>query len=107
MDSQVANGEPANAAIKESTAILLDVRRIMPYERNPRHGENPEYDRIKVSIRANGLDQPLVITQRPGTTDYIVHLGGNTRLLILKELYEETGDDRFSQVQCIFKPWHR
>ncbi|MET0063943.1 MAG: ParB family protein [Candidatus Thiodiazotropha endolucinida] len=107
MDSQVANGEPAKEAINESAAILLDVRCIKPYERNPRRGENPEYDRIKASIRANGLDQPLVITQRPGTSDYIVHSGGNTRLLILKELYEETGDNRFSQVQCIFKPWNR
>ncbi|MES9972329.1 MAG: ParB family protein, partial [Candidatus Thiodiazotropha sp.] len=107
MDSQVANGEPAKEAIKESAALLLDVLCIKPYERNPRHGENPEYDRIKASIRANGLDQPLIITQRPGTADYIVHSGGNTRLLILKELYEVTGDDRFSQVQCLFKPWNR
>ncbi|MEW8232485.1 MAG: ParB family protein [Candidatus Thiodiazotropha endolucinida] len=107
MASQAAKGKPAKAAIKESEAILLDIHCIKPYERNPRQCENPEYDRIKVSIRANGLDQPLVVTQRPGTTDYIVHSGGNTRLLILKELYEETGDDRFTHVQCLFKPWNR
>lgn len=107
MASRVVNGEPAKMAIEESDAILLDVRCIKPYERNPRHSENPEYDRIKASIRANGLDQPLVVTQRPDTTDYIVHSGGNTRLLILKELYEETGDDRFSHVHCLFKPWNR
>lgn len=96
-----------HTAANEVGAVVLDVRCIKPYERNPRHSENPEYDRIKASIRANGLDQPLVITQRPGTTDYIVHSGGNTRLLILKELFEETGDDRFSHVQCVFKPWNR
>ncbi|MEW8147897.1 MAG: ParB family protein, partial [Candidatus Thiodiazotropha endolucinida] len=107
MASQVAKGEPAKAAIKESDAILLDIRCIKPYDRNPRQCENPEYDRIKASIRANGLDQPLVVTQRPGTTDYIVRSGGNTRLLILKELYEETGDDQFAHVQCLFKPWNR
>ena len=85
--------------------ILLQIGQIQPYEHNPRHGQNPEYDRIKDSIRSHGLDQALVITQRPGATNYIVHSGGNTRLLVLKELYEETGDNQFSQVQCLFKPW--
>ncbi len=107
MASHVAKDKLARVTIDESDMMLLDVRSIKSYERNPRHCENPEYDRIKVSIRANGLDQPLVITQRPGTTDYIVHSGGNTRLLILKQLFEETGEERFSQVQCVFKSWNR
>ena len=85
----------------------MSIAKIHPYDRNPRQGRNPEYDRIKASIRAKGLDQPLVITQRPDSSDYIVHAGGNTRLLILKELYEETGEERFSRVPCLFKPWHR
>lgn len=94
-------------AVDEAKAIVLEVHCIKPYERNPRRSENPEYDRIKASIRANGLDQPLVITQRPGSTDYIVHSGGNTRLHVLKDLYEETGDDWFSRIQCLLKPWNR
>ena len=88
-------------------ALVLDVGCIKPYERNPRRSENPEYDRIRDSIRSNGLDQPLVITQRPGAEDYIVHAGGNTRLLILKELFDETGDSRFSRIPCLFRPWNR
>ena len=88
-----------------ATAMLLQIDQIQPYEHNPRHGQNPEYDRIKDSIRSNGLDQALVITQRPEATNYIVHSGGNTRLIVLKKLYEETGDSQFSQVQCLFKPW--
>lgn len=96
-----------HSADDEAGAVVLDVRCIKPYERNPRRCENPEYDRIKASIRASGIDQPLVITQRPGSSDYIVHSGGNTRLLVLKDLYEETGDARFSRVQCLFKPWNR
>jgi len=68
--------------------MMVVLERIHPYERNPRQGNNPEYDRIKASIRATGLDQPLTITQRPGATDYIVHSGGNTRLRVLKSLYE-------------------
>jgi len=86
--------------------MMVVLERIHPYERNPRQGNNPEYDRIKASIRATGLDQPLTITQRPGATDYIVHSGGNTRLRVLKSLYEETGDDRYATVTCLFKPWH-
>lgn len=85
--------------------VLLDVRRIKPYERNPRRSENTEYDRIKASIRADGMDQPLVVTCRPGETDYVVGAGGNTRLHILQALYQETGDERFQWVDCLFKPW--
>ncbi|MDX2477224.1 MAG: ParB N-terminal domain-containing protein [Gammaproteobacteria bacterium] len=85
--------------------IVLSIDSIKPYERNPRRSENPEYDRIKESIRVTGLDQPLVVTQPPESTDYIVHSGGNTRLLALKYLYEETGDIRFGEIHCLFKPW--
>jgi len=87
--------------------VEIDIARIQPYEHNPRHSPNPEYDRIRDSIRNNGLDQPLVITQRPGATDYIVHAGGNTRLLILKALFKETGESRYAQVPCLFRPWRR
>ena len=88
-------------------SLTIAIANIQPYERNPRQGRNPEYDRIKDSIRSQGLDQPLVITRRPGSTDYIVFAGGNTRLLVLKELYEETGEDRFAQVPCVFRLWQR
>lgn len=84
---------------------LIDISRIQPYEHNPRHGRNPEYDRIRDSIRNAGLDQPLVVTQRPDATDFIVHAGGNTRLIILKELFTETGDPRFAAVPCLLKAW--
>ncbi len=91
----------------DAEAMVLDVGCINSYERNPRRSENPEYDRIKDSIRGNGLDQPLVITQRPQAIDYILHAGGNTRLRILKELYAETGDTQFARVPCLFRSWNR
>ena len=84
---------------------VMDISRIHSYERNPRRSDNPEYDRIKSSIRNNGLDQPLVITRRPEATDYIVRAGGNTRLRILKELYAETSDPCFARVPCVLTPW--
>lgn len=83
----------------------VDVTHIHHYSRNPRRQQNPEYDRIKASIRAEGLDQPLVLSQEPGASDYVLHSGGNTRLRILKDLFEETGDDRFRWVDCVIKPW--
>lgn len=83
----------------------VDITCVHHYSRNPRRQQNPEYERIKASIRAEGLDQPLVVSQEPGATDYVIHSGGNTRLRILTELLEETGDERFRTVDCIFKPW--
>lgn len=87
--------------------VVLDVSRIRPYEHNPRRVPNPEYARIKASIRADGLDQSLIVTQRPGETDYIAHAGGNTRLQILKELFDETGEQRFAEIPCVIRPWTR
>lgn len=87
--------------------VVLDASLIHPYEHNPRRAPNTEFDRIKASIRADGLGQPLVVTQRPDEADYIVHAGGNTRLRVLKELFEETGDRRFAAVPCVIRPWTR
>ena len=96
--------QPAKATTSPAPQ-MIDISRIQPYEHNPRHGRNPEYDRIRDSIRNTGLDQPLVVTQRPDATDFIVHAGGNTRLIILKELFAETGDQRFAAVPCLLKAW--
>jgi len=102
VNSLVSQQGEANTS---STPQMIDISRIQPYEHNPRHGRNPEYDRIRDSIRNTGLDQPLVVTQRPDATDLIVHAGGNTRLIILKELFAETGDPRFAAVPCLVKAW--
>ncbi|MCP4042516.1 MAG: ParB N-terminal domain-containing protein, partial [Gammaproteobacteria bacterium] len=83
MDEGAPGENITRTDLNPSTLIEVSITQIHPYERNPRQGRNPEYDRIKASIRTSGLDQPLVITQRPGSTDYIVHSGSNTRLLVL------------------------
>jgi len=49
-----------------TTAMLLGIDQIDTYERNPRQERNPLHDEIKDSIRHQGLQQPLVITRRPG-----------------------------------------
>ena len=83
----------------------VEVSRIHHYARNPRRQPNPEYARIKASIQAEGLDQPLVLSQKPGESEYVLHSGGNTRLKILKELWEETGEERFRWVDCVVRTW--
>ena len=87
--------------------VTLDVAAIRPYEHNPRRATNEQYNRIKASIRVDGLGQPLVVTRRPGETDYVMHAGGNTRLRILSELFAQTGERRFGTVACVVRPWTR
>ena len=107
--SPISLSAPSAAIIQSDkpTQLRLEVTCIKTYDRNPRRGDNPEYDRIKASICSNGMDQPLVITCRPGQTDYVIGAGGNTRLHILQTLYQETGDERFRWVDCLFKPWNQ
>lgn len=96
---------PQDAASGNAHLIRLEVTQLRAYDRNPRRCPNSEYARIKASIRAQGLDQPLVVTRRPGETDYMLLAGGNTRLRAMLALYEETGDEAFRYLDCLFKPW--
>jgi ParB family protein of integrating conjugative element (PFGI_1 class) len=88
-----------------STLIVVDLDRIDLYDLNPRRQDNAVYERLRESIRINGLDNPIPITRRPGAERYIVAAGGNTRLKALRELYQQTGEAKFAQVNCIFKPF--
>ncbi len=63
---QEQDGAPEDARL-----IRLEVTQLRAYDRNPRRCPNNEYERIKASIRAQGLDQPLLVTCRPGETDYM------------------------------------
>lgn len=87
------------------TPMLVTLEQLRPYEHNPRFIRNPLYDDIKASIRERGLDQPPPITRRPGETYFIIRNGGNTRLSILGELWQETRDERFFRIHCLFRPW--
>ncbi|MGN2436518.1 ParB family protein [Pseudomonas syringae] len=87
------------------TPMLITLEQLRPYEHNPRFIRNPVYDDIKASIRERGLDQPPPITRRPGETYFIIRNGGNTRLAILGELWQETRDERFFRIHCLFRPW--
>jgi len=102
-----SNSTDRNAGGGCTDTRRVAVTRIQCYEGNPRRGRNPEYDRIKASILVSGLDQTLVITRRPGEENYIVQAGGNTRLEILKELFEASGDEQFHWLDCRFVEWEQ
>src|SRR5690606_34147686 len=90
-------GKDKNEPLKPSdpiapTPMLLTVDQIDLYDKNPRLRENPSYRDLKESIRAAGeFTGTLDITRRPGNERYMIEAGGNTRLMILKELHEELG----------------
>jgi len=88
------------------TPMVLTLQQIKLYDRNPRRERNPLFDDIKDSIRnQGGLNNPLTVTRRPGEEIYMVESGGNTRLQILNELFEETGDEVFNQLHVLYRPW--
>lgn len=87
------------------TPMVVTLEQLRPYELNPRVVRNPLYDDIKASIRERGLDQPPAITRRPDEPHFIIRNGGNTRLSILGELWQETREERFFRIHCLFRPW--
>lgn len=101
-----AGGTPqALADPAGETPMRITLEQLRPYEHNPRLIRNPQYEALKASIRTRGLDQPPPITRRPGDTHFIIRNGGNTRLAILNELWQETRDERFFHIHCLFRPW--
>ncbi|MCO6550368.1 MAG: ParB N-terminal domain-containing protein [Gilliamella sp.] len=85
--------------------MRVNLDELRPSQVLPRLKKNESYEDIKESIRKKGLDHAPAITKIPGEEGYVISDGGNTRLQILKELYEETGDKRFYTINCIFRPW--
>ncbi|MDE1491943.1 ParB family protein [Xenorhabdus bovienii] len=104
-------GRQAAATLSEQPPVsempmVLTLDQLRPNPDNPRTGRNPRYEDIKISIKVRGLDTVPKVTRDPqGDEHYIFSDGGNTRYQILSELWQETGDERFYRVHCLFKPW--
>lgn len=94
---------PPDPAVPTRVRVTLD--NLIPYAGNPRTVRNPEFDDIKLSIQNRGLDHAPNVTRPSPDQPYMIKDGGNTRLQILRELYEETGDRRFFEIDCMFLPW--
>jgi ParB family protein of integrating conjugative element (PFGI_1 class) len=96
---------PKSVLENEKRLIRLNVNDIDPYGKNPRTEVNPEYEAIKESIRAKGLETILTVTKRPGDAKYTLSKGGKTRLTIIKELAAEPGGDKWQYQECLFEPF--
>ena len=96
----VVTSDPAVA-----TRVTVTIEELIAYDKNPRQTRNPKYEEIKESIRHRGLDHAPNITRRSADEPYMIKDGGNTRLEILHELYQETGDEKFYRIDCMFHPW--
>ncbi|PSS58894.1 ParB family protein [Pseudomonas sp. BBP2017] len=99
------HGREITAAPIGDTPMVVSLEQLHPYELNPRLVRNPLYNELKASIRERGLDQPPAITRRPDEPHFIIRNGGNTRLSILGELWQETREERFFRIHCLFRPW--
>lgn len=92
--------------------IDLDINVIEVSHMNPRQTRGEHYDSTKESIRNIGLLQMLTVTKVPGQNHFSLYNGGNTRLTILKELYQEylaAGEDDKAEAirmqQCRYVPY--
>lgn len=94
-------------AAERSDQQLIDVTidQITTYENNTRLTVNPKKTEIKIAIAQQGITSPFSVTRRPGHSKYTIAKGGNTRLEVLRELYQETGDDQFHRIKCYFTPF--
>ena len=105
LQARATEVKPKLAAPAAAMTVKVKIDDIQPYDQNPRRAENEKYEEIRDSIRDIGLQQQISITKRPTDEHYIVRSGGNTRLKALKELYAETGEERFGQIECRFVPY--
>lgn len=94
---------PPDPVVK--TRVRVNIDNTVPFYRNPRKTRNPLYDEIKESIRNKYLETPPVVTRKNPSDPYMIMKGGNTRLSILRELWEETNDINFYEIDCDFVPW--
>ncbi len=83
----------------------IPVNQIDQYSFNPRKVDNNLFKEIKQSIQEIGLQQMFSVVRNPDTKRYILNKGGNTRLKVIKQLFQETKEDRFGAIQCVVEPW--
>jgi len=88
-------------------SINLRVEDVLTYEYNPRTNRNEKYDEIKASILATGLQQAVYVTKRPGSSQWMIAQGGNTRLLILQDLARTTGNPKWIHHDFLIRPYSK
>src|SRR5690606_31214446 len=95
LSRQARQAESRSSEPAAPTRMTVTLDELTAYDKNPRQTRNPKYEEIKESIRHRGLDHAPNITRRSAGEPYMIKDGGNTRLELLNELYQETGDEKF------------
>ena len=107
----IAGPENAAAGMKQGddfngSNMILPVMSVKCYDKNPRQTINPKFHEIKQGIKERRkLPGSLAVTRRPGERDYMLYMGGNTRLLVVQELWQETQDPAFRDVAVTYYDW--
>ena len=83
------------ASILSSEQGQISCFEIEVFYLNQRRSKNPMYDEIKESIQSKGIQDPLHIVFHPVQKKWVLSQGGQTRLLICRELYDETKAESF------------
>lgn len=102
-----SNDTQSNVISQDGDTLILHPSQLIPYDRNPRCVANREYESIKNQLITQGLQEVMSVTQRPGMSpdQFIPARGFNTRLKIVLEIFEESSDARFLQIECRYKAW--
>ena len=94
-----AKTPPTVTAYENNSVGPMDITSIDFFEGNPRRIRSTEkWIELKESVRARGVLYPIQVARRPSSNRFVVARGGNTRLGVLKELYEETGDVKYKYI---------
>jgi len=86
----------------DGESFTLPLALIKIFEHNSRVAKNVKYEELKSSIVQTGFRDTLSVTLIPNEQLYTLSAGGGTRFTILKELYEETKDEKYNQVKVVF-----
>lgn len=88
-----------------NASINLRVDEVIRYEHDPRTQRNEKYEDIKASILARGVEQAMYVTKRPGSSQWMMAKGGNTRLDILQDLAKNSGDSKWLRFDFLIKAY--
>ena len=87
----------------QEQSIAIDEIEPLPYKSD---GLELEIDEtLRLSIKQVGLQDPFVVAQPPGRSKCVLIAGGNSRLLALRQLWNESRAKRYSRVRCLVADW--
>jgi ParB family protein of integrating conjugative element (PFGI_1 class) len=89
----------------DGVTIKLKVTDVLPCEVQPRIYLNEGYEDVRASIEAQNMTVVLEVTRKHTGAPYMLSAGGNTRLQILKDLWEETKNEKWLYQFFIFRKY--